>query len=546
MGKRIKALWIFIKYSGLWVFPCIVLLGFYGCRNLLKVQTPSVDGWIILLLVGACSSLYIYSQNRIKVMNGKKKEAIGLFDAFDTTPDKYSTSSGKNTALYPEVSSKLLCDKPEGIWILGKFHGEYVVVPKEGGTNQNILICGGSGSGKSTAGIIPSILMNKRKKDGAHLLVVDIKKELYEITGEKNDIYFAPMDRDNSYVYDPFFSIREGASEGEIYDCMKTISISLIPKTKSSQNEYWSMTSRSMLLGCLLYFYKHENMTNSLSAIIKKILGAPIEETIKKIITTASPTSDEYQSVIEFNNMTPETLLSVFSNLSERISPFATDRNLSFAVGASTKKFTAKDLLNQSIYLCIPAHKLTAYAPLIILILNQTMLWIMELSEGRDDPDRRRIGIIIDEASALFDSAGSPDFLSSFLRLCRSKKSFCLLCAQSIAGLEMGLDSKSQLNDILSNLSYKLFLDASEKDSLDAITEWASVYTKKEQSYTSDGKRTTTYRDADVITTKDLLTFSSKGEAILISTLSGYSRIKKTPYYSDKHFMKYMEEIYND
>ena len=94
--------------------------------------------------------------------------------------------------------------RPLGI-VLGKYHGKYVCRPVE--QDGHYLIVGGSGSGKSSALIIPTLLIN----NDVPAFVLDIKGELSRLAKKKGDArvhIFNPNDR-RSYGYDPFYSLKK-------------------------------------------------------------------------------------------------------------------------------------------------------------------------------------------------------------------------------------------------------------------------------------------------------------------------------------------------
>ena len=93
--------------------------------------------------------------NIIARAGGKKK--FGLWDAFAGKPEPYY-STKKQAGRYPAVPEQLIAgSRPLGI-VLGKYHGKYVCRPVE--QDGHYLIVGGSGSGKSSALIIPILLIN--------------------------------------------------------------------------------------------------------------------------------------------------------------------------------------------------------------------------------------------------------------------------------------------------------------------------------------------------------------------------------------------------
>lgn len=284
----------------------------------------------------------------------------------------------------------------------------------------------------------------------------------------------------------------------------------------------------------------------TLTEIIKAILGAPIKDTVDEIVATASPDSDEYRNIIDFYGMADETLMSVYSNLAQKINVFASDRALAYCLGSNPKKFSPKNLLDQNVMLCIPEHKLEQYGQIVFLILNQFFLWGMQLPEHAQDPDRKPIGVIIDETVALLQGVGAKlTMLPQALRVVRSKGIMIVTCVQSISGSQCVM-SEQECSDLLSNMPYKLFLDATTPETQKMICDWCGTYKKKSESWSGAGKdrkKTISYSEEAIVKPEDLMTLAGSGEAILITSISGYNRIKKAPVYRDKYFKDLLDEV---
>ena len=159
-----------VIYTGVWTQPVAmgIELKLLSLQDSVQITGQTLISVIVLSLLPA---LYIYSSNSIARSGGKKK--FGLLDAFEGKPEPYY-STKKQAAMYPEVPQQLIAgSRPSGI-ILGKYHGKYVYRPVE--QDGHYLIIGGSGSGKSSALIIPTLLVND-----VPAFVLDITGELTEV-----------------------------------------------------------------------------------------------------------------------------------------------------------------------------------------------------------------------------------------------------------------------------------------------------------------------------------------------------------------------------
>lgn len=540
-----KFYWL-LKYTGVWIiFLCVAggyaLTSYTGGKVMLADMVP-------FALIGVVISLLVWTKNDTRIRNGKPADDIGFLDGFDTNPDHYLINSGINKAKFPTVNKKLLYDKPTG-FCFGKYKGQYVCRTPD--MQGGIMVCGGAGSGKTTCSILPFVLNNK---ETMHSLIVDIKHEITDMTVVRDEgnagygdggktIIFDPLER-TTFGYDPFYNLKEDSTDGEIYECMQLIAISIIPPG-TGDAAFWSDTARSMLIACLIYFYKYKKK-RTLTEIIKMILGAPIKDTIQEIVTTAPPDSDEYRNSIDFYGMGDETLMSTFSNLAQKITVFVSDRDLAFCLGNNCKKFSPRSLLEHNVMLCIPEHKLEQYGQLVFLILNQFFLWSMQLPELAQEPERKQIGVIIDETVALLQGVGAKlTMLPQALRVVRSKGVMIVVCVQSVSGLRCVM-SEQECSDLLSNMPYKLFFDATTPETQKAICSWSGTYQKRSESWSGSGKdrkRTISFSEEPIVKPEDLMTLAGSGEAILITSIGGYNRIQKAPVYQEKYFKQLLETV---
>ena len=200
-------------------------------------------------------------------------------------------------------------------------------------------------------------------------------------------------------------------------------------------------------------------------------------------------------------------------------------------------------LLNHDVYFCIPKDKVNQYSQLCFLALNEVFLWVLSLEElskvRKAGKKRLPVGIICDEIVALLSGMGGRlKELINVLRLARSVGCMVVLCVQSTSGLKC-VYSDDEVDDILSNCAYRIFLDATTPATQKQISDSAGTFKEKKASYTNDGAKRTqtiTFEEKPIVESSDLITLGGSDEAIMISTKTGYCRVKKVPYYADPHY----------
>lgn len=519
-----------IIYTGLWTQPVAMGIEF----KLLSLQDSGIhitgQTLISMTALSLLPAFYIYMSNNIARSGGKKK--FGLLDAFEGKPEPYY-STKKQSAMYPEVPQQLIAgSKPSGI-VLGKYRGKYVCRPVE--QDGHYLIIGGSGSGKSSALIIPTLLIN----NGVPAFVLDIKGELNRLAKKKGDArvhIFNPNDR-RSYGYDPFYNLKKESTEQEILETMQMVTFSLISLSANVKDPFWKISARNMLCGLMIYHYKRGK--HNLVDIMDAILGQSIKASIQEVMTGSEPTTAEYRYLVAFSDLADETISGIYAEMASNIIVFANDQDIRYALKHNSLKCSPVDLENgNSIYVVIREDKLTAYNQVLQLIINQT-LNALERRPEKSEP----ILFLIDELPRIL-SAGKIERLLDASRTLRSRNVRLILVTQSVEAL-MTVYSENEVVDLISNCNYKIVLDASSQKTQHMIREWCGKYRELKKTWNGAGTKQKTgvsFEEKPIVEESDLMTLAQTGEVILICPY-GYFRIQKTPYYRDKNLKKLADEV---
>ncbi|MBQ9610314.1 MAG: type IV secretory system conjugative DNA transfer family protein [Lachnospiraceae bacterium] len=279
-----------------------------------------------------------------------------------------------------------------------------------------------------------------------------------------------------TYGYNPLYNITEESPIQDIYEVMQNISFSLIPLPAGLTEIFWKQSARNLLTGLLIYFFNQG--CNTLIEIVDNILSLPIKQIIDHAIDSMNDKYVEYKILIQYKDMSENTLTGIYSELSLHISIFANDENIRYAFSQNPKMFSPLTLEEQyNIYLSIKEEKLTAYYDILQLIINQALMQLEKRHEISSP-----IIFIIDELPRLL-SSGKLDRLLDGARTLRSRKVSLILVTQSIEAL-MTAYGENEVIDLISNCSYKIILSASSSKTQDMICKWCGKY--KEQHDTFD------------------------------------------------------------
>lgn len=302
-----KNFWDKLVASGLWLQPCIML----GVLKYLEKTKPQM-----LAEKGSWLTLFVISFLPVVVMWRETSK----------NPNEDNAMMGKEKAMYPAVDKKLLHNNPTGI-VLGKDKFSKKYVCKELEEDGHVFLIGGSGSGKSSCFVIPTLLVNPKTR----IFAIDIKGELSFKTakyGDEQVLIFNPSNR-SQYGYDPFYALGRDSTTQQILETMQTITYSLIALPAGLKDPFWKVSARNLLIGLLVYYYKQG--IHNLVGIIDEILGKSVRDSIEQIMNTTKPESVEYRYIVQFEAMEDETLGGIIAEMNNHLVVFANDQDIRYA-----------------------------------------------------------------------------------------------------------------------------------------------------------------------------------------------------------------------
>ena len=408
-------------------------------------------------------------------------------------------------------------------FILGKLGLLYLV--KNEDEDGHILIVGGSGSGKTSCAIIPSIASFRGR-----IFCIDIKGELIKKTGKRRPCkrVFSPG-KSNSFSYDVYSLLYKGKNQVED---AKDIAMSLVPKPIDIKDPFWIEGAQNLLTGAILHFV---NEGYSFIDTICEIQGTPVSKLIHAI--SESKTVEARYFVNQFVEMDNKTLIGIYAQLSNRIMLFATSSDIKEVLTKNQRgrNITPSDLDNGfDIYSVIPEDKLEQYEPLLSLMIVQQIRHL----ERRSEDSRVPILFIIDE----FPRLGKIEVIINALATLRSKNiSFCLVI-QSLAQLDT-IYGNSVRKVIVDNCAYKLIYKATDPNTQEEISRMigtkAQVRNSRNITYGGDDSSIKSTGVSEMEVDKRIVKpeeLAVLEDNLILLTPKGYCKAKKTPYYRNKLF----------
>lgn len=334
--------------------------------------------------------------------------------------------------------------------------------------NQNVVVIGSSGAGKSQAYVIPN-LINIRNKS---IIVTDPKGELYELTSQlKRDQGYKTYQVDfvnfKQAKYNPLYYVETPLDAQKIANTI----ISNFEKGGEGGKDQFFKNSATNILSALIVYVKTEYDKDE--ANLKKVVEVydehiQDEEHFLKWVDTIPkehPAKDLLNSIKELSDLTRK---SVTSTLSNGFSLFKLPQVKSMT---SKSDFNFEDFIDEKAILYVKlSMEDDTFAPLTSVFFNQMInIYYQIAQESKDNKLKRKMIFMLDE----FANIGKLDNYSKVLATCRSLGLSMHTIIQNKAQLEKrSMYGKDEATDILGNHDTTVLLRADKKDT--NTTKWIS------------------------------------------------------------------------
>ena len=414
-----------------------------------------------------------------------------------------------------------LTEEPHGL-IFGKnvYNHQYLIKPEK--MDGHRITIGGSGSGKSSAVNIPTLI-----KWQGNFIAFDLKGELVKKTAWARAAYKVYNPADPSTAGIDFFYVLDRVPHKKI-QAVRDIVLALIP-SPVNQDPVWAEGAQNLLTASILHFH---SLGHDFAQTMKEIRSLPLNDLLMAIQSGECEEAKIYNS--QFLDPDGRRMVtSYYSMMCNAITVFATDQELRSSFNREVMISPSDLWWGCDIYISIPENMLKQWAPVLRLIVTQ----FMGALETRNDKDEEDVKILfsIDEMPRF----GKIEAITGLSTL-RSKGVTFDIYIQSLAQLDeiYGIDTR---RTILDNCDFQLIMRITEPDTQEYFSRAVGNYDKEELSEsenvegvlgtnTSDKMKrriTKSKRETRVIKPDQ---FRELAVPVILST-HGFMRAIKTPYY---------------
>ncbi len=417
--------------------------------------------------------LLIYAENERNrmTMPGKENGTAKWNDNIDKYNKKYTFPYGKKAAV--GGSNIILTNDVK----LG-------MDAKKTRRNLNVLVDGGSGSGKSRFFVKPNILQCCYEDSKTNLVVTDPKGELLSSTGSalKEAGYdikvFNLVEKEKSCCYNPFNYVRP-EDDLTVLTMINCLIANTTPTGKTSNDPFWEKSETAILQALCFFLIKHRPKEEwNFTSVMKLLRSVEMDESNPSKKTRLDLIFDEvkrkdpecislkqYQT---FKQGGVRTLKSILISASVRLTAFnlreienLTSRDNIDLASLGSDKPTA-------LFVIIPSADST-YNFLVSMMYSQLFETLYHncetINPDRFTPCPRHIRFLLDE----FINIGQIPEFTKKLATMRQYEISCSIIIQNIAQLKAMY--KDDYETIIGNCDSFLFLGGSEYSTLEYVSK---------------------------------------------------------------------------
>ena len=373
--------------------------------------------------------------------------------------------------------------------------------------NLNVLVVGGSGSGKTRFYVKPNVL-----QANCSLVLLDPKGELIRSTGymlmrQGYKIKVLDLiDMGRSHCYNPFVYLRD---DNDVQRLVTNLFKSTTPKGAQSMDPFWDNAAQMLLMALILYL-KHEAPEDeqNFAMVMDMIRAGDVDEDDSK---AKSPLDNLFDELRErdpahialkyydaYHSGSGKTLKSIQITLAARLDKF----NLE-SVGA----LTITDELDlwkmgeekTALFAIIPDND-TSFNFLVSILYTQLFQQLFEVADKKYGGTLPvHVQFLMDE----FANVSLPDDFDKILSVMRSRGVSVSIILQNLAQLKALFEK--QWESIVGNCDEFVYLGGNEKETHKYVSELLGKATIDTNSYGRSFGRSGNYTRNDQLTGRELL-----------------------------------------
>ena len=374
--------------------------------------------------------------------------------------------------------------------------------------NLNVLVCGGSGAGKTRFYCKPNIM-----QCNTSFVVLDPKGEIVRDTGmllEQKGYEIKVLDlinMDKSHCYNPFVYFKD---DNDIQKLITNLFKSTTPKGSQSSDPFWDTTS-AMLLSSLIFYlwYEAPEEEQNFPMVLEMLRAGEVREDDDMYISPLdvlfnrleekNPEHIALKYYRDYHSGSAKTLKSIQITLASRLEKF----NLqSLASLTQTDELDLPSLGEKKVALfaIIPDND-SSFNFLVSILYTQLFQQLFYLADHKYNGGLKvPVHFIMDE----FANVSLPDDFEKILSVMRSRQVSVSIILQNLAQLKALFEK--QWEGIVGNCDEFLYLGGNEQSTHKYVSELLGKETIDMNTYGKSTGHSGSYSTNYQITGRELLT----------------------------------------
>ena len=374
--------------------------------------------------------------------------------------------------------------------------------------NLNVLVCGGSGSGKTRYYAKPNAMQSNTS-----MVILDPKGEITRDTGQllvKSGMEVKVLDLINmerSHCYNPFVYL---TSDNDVQRLVTNLFKATTPKGSQTQDPFWE-TAASMLLMALVFYLHYEAPPDeqNFSMVMEMLRSAdvreedemyqsPLDELFERL-EMRNPDHIAVKYYHDYRAGSGKTLKSIQITLAARLEKFNLE---SLAALTVTDELDLASLGEKktALFVIIPDND-TSFNFLVSILYTQLFQQLFYSADHRHDGSLPvHVHLIMDE----FANVSLPEDFDKILSVMRSRSVSVSIILQNMAQLKALFEK--QWESIVGNCDEFLYLGGNEQSTHKYVSELLGKETLDTNTYGKSTGRNGNYSTNYQMAGRELLT----------------------------------------
>ena len=374
--------------------------------------------------------------------------------------------------------------------------------------NLNLLICGGSGAGKTRFFAKPNVM-----QCNTSMVILDPKGEIVRDTGElleKKGYKVKILDlinMDKSHCYNPFVYLK---TDNDVQKLVTNLFKSTTPKGSQSNDPFWD-TAASMLLLALIFYlwYEAPEEEQNFTMVMEMLRAGDVKEdddmylspldVLFEKLEASNPEHIALKYYRDYHSGSAKTLKSIQITLASRLEKFNLE---SLSKLTMTDELELEKLGEQKVALfaLIPDND-TSFNFIVSILYTQLF---QQLFYSADHKHGGRLPVHVHFIMDEFANVSLPDDFDKILSVMRSREVSVSIILQNLAQLKALFEK--QWESIVGNCDEFLYLGGNEQSTHKYVSELMGKENLDLNTYGKSHGRNGSYSTNYQQTGRDLLT----------------------------------------